>query len=64
MWNYIADGSRMGEATQLALIVAAAILFVGWLPSIVRLMRRRRGSVEPFGRADFERPVRPNRDAV
>jgi len=42
MWKYIADGSPMGDATQLALTIAISILFVGLLLSLVTILRRNR----------------------
>ncbi len=42
MWKYIADGSPMGDATELALTVAVSILLVGLLLSLVTIARRNR----------------------
>lgn len=59
MWKYIADGSAMGEATQLALIVALSILLAGGLLSLLEVRRGR-----AFGRTDLEGSVGANRDLV
>jgi len=47
MWKYIADGSPMGDATQLALTVAVSLLLVGLLLSLVAIRRNRRVRVTP-----------------
>ena len=60
MWKYIADGSPMGEATELALVVALSILVVGGLLSLGDIRTRSRA----FHRSDFEGSVGPDRDAV
>jgi len=64
MWKYIDDGSRMGDATQLALTVAISILLVGLVLSLVTLMRRNRAVRGGFQGADVEGPIGANRDAI
>ena len=64
MWKYIADGSRMGEATVVALAIALGIVLVGSALAFLDV-RRGRALEKSFGRGhDLEAPLGANRDAV
>ena len=66
MWKYLVeDGSRMGEATVLALSIAAAIVAIGSALALVGALRRSRSFTALFQRRrHVEPPIGANRDSI